>query len=74
MNTTNAWYIRSQSDGGVRGPFPGGQISQEMLLGRYKLDDEVSHDKEEWLCIREVPELVPEIFTENRDDPDFKNR
>ena len=74
MNTTNAWYIRSQTDGEVRGPFPGGQISQEMLLGRHKLDDEVSHDKEEWLRIREVPELLPEIFTENRDDPNFKNR
>ncbi len=74
MNTTSAWYIRSQSDGKIRGPFPGGQISQEMLLGRYKLDDEVSHDKEEWQCIREVHELVPEIFTENRDDPDFNKR
>lgn len=74
MNTTNAWYIRSQTNGQVRGPFPAGQISQEMVLGRHKLDDEVSHDKEEWLRIREVPELVPEIFTENRDDPDFKKR
>ncbi len=74
MNTSNAWYIRSQSSGEIRGPFPGGQISQEMLLGRYKLNDEVSHDKEEWFSIREVPELVPEIFFENRDDPGFNDR
>lgn len=74
MNTTNAWYVRHQSDGSVKGPFPGGQITQEMLLGRYKLDDEVSHDKEEWIAIRNVPELVPEIFLEDRNDPEFKNR
>ena len=74
MNTTNAWYIRNQIDGEIRGPFPAGQISQEMLLGRHKLDDEVSHDKEEWLRIRDVPELVPEIITENSDEPGFKNK
>lgn len=74
MNTTNAWYIRSRSSEGIKGPFPSGQISQEMLLGRHKLDDEVSHDKEEWFAIREVPELVPDIFSEDPDDPEFNNR
>jgi len=74
MNTTKAWYIRRQSEEAIKGPFPNGQISQEMLLGRYKLNDEVSHDKEEWLSIRDVPELVPEIFLENRNDPGFKDR
>ncbi len=74
MNTTKAWYIRSQSGGEIKGPFPGGQISQEMLLGRHKLDDQVSHDKEEWLAIRDVPELVPEIFTEDREQPGFNDR
>ena len=71
---TKAWYIRSQPQGEIKGPFPGGQISQEILLGRHNLDDEVSHDKEEWFAIREVSELLPEIFTENRDDPGFKDR
>lgn len=74
MNTTKAWYIRSHSGGEVKGPFPGGQISQEILLGRHKLDEEVSHDKEEWLAVRDVPEILPDILSENRDDPDFKNR
>lgn len=71
---TKTWYIRSQSGGEIKGPFPGGQISQQLLLGRHKLDDEVSHDKDEWFSIREVAELIPEIFTENRDDPDFQER
>lgn len=74
MNTTNAWYIRKQSGGEIKGPFPAGQISQEMLLGRHKLDDEVSHDKEEWQKIRDVKELVPDIFYEDREDPAFKQK
>lgn len=74
MNSISAWYIRSQSNGEVKGPFPTGQISQEMLLGRYKLDDEVSHDKEEWFPIRSIKEIVPDIFTEDRDAPGFKDR
>lgn len=74
MNTTKAWYIRSQSGGEVKGPFPGGQISQEILLGRHQLDDEVSHDKEEWLIIRDVAELLPDVFTENRGEPGFNDR
>lgn len=74
MNTTKAWYIRSQSDKEIKGPFPGGQISREILLGRHKMDDEVSHDKEEWFVLRDVPELVPEVFTENKNDPRFNDR
>ena len=74
MNTTKAWYIRSQAEGETKGPFPGGQISQEILLGRYKLNDEVSHDKEEWLLIRDVAELIPEVFTENRNEAGFEDR
>ena len=74
MNSTKAWYIRSQTGGETKGPFPAGQISQEVLLGRYKLDDLVSHDKEEWLAIRKVPELLPEIYFEDRNDPGFKER
>lgn len=74
MNTSSAWYIRSQSEGEIKGPFPSGQISQEMLLGRYKLDDEVSHDKEEWVSIRSVDDIVPDIFREDPDTPGFKER
>jgi len=74
MNTTKAWYIRSHTSGETKGPFPGGQITQELLLGRYKLNDEVSHDKEEWILIRDVSELIPEILTENRDEAGFEDR
>ncbi len=74
MNMSNAWYIRRQSQHEIKGPFPSGQISQELILGRYRLDDEVSHDKEEWQRIRDVAELVPDIFTADRQDPAFKQK
>jgi len=74
MNTSKAWYIRSSADGAIKGPFPAGQISQEVLLGRYKIDDEVSHDKEDWVKVRSVRELLPEIFLQDRKDPAFNDR
>lgn len=74
INSISAWYIRSQSDGEVKGPFPSGQISQEILLGRYQLDAEVSHDKEEWFLISTVDEIVPDIFAEDHETPGFNDR
>lgn len=74
MSVTKAWYIRCLPKNEVKGPFPAGQISQEILLTRYKLTDEVSHDKNEWLKIKDVPELLPNILTENRENPEFETR
>lgn len=74
MSTTKTWYIRKQPGKAIAGPFPDGQISQGILLGRYTLEHEVSHDKEEWLIIREVKELVPDVFAENQDAPGFDDR
>lgn len=72
MNTNHAWYVRQK--GSVEGPFPAGQIKQELLLGRYKLDDEVSHDKESWKKIRTIRDLIPEVLLTDRDDPDRNER
>ncbi|MFK5914858.1 MAG: pentapeptide repeat-containing protein [Woeseiaceae bacterium] len=74
MNTTKPWYIRHKINTEITGPFPSGQISQEILLGRHKLTDEVSHDKEVWVEIRTVPELAPDIYKEDHDDPQFNDR
>lgn len=70
---SKAWYIRLPGDV-IKGPFPAGQISQEILLGRYTLKHEVSHDKEEWLPIRQVPGLIPDVFKGDQSDPDFRNK
>ncbi len=72
MSTPHAWYIRH--NGEIEGPFPAGQIKQELLLGRYKPDDEVSHDKETWQKLRAVRSLIPEVLLAARDDPDRKER
>jgi hypothetical protein len=54
------WYVRRA--GRVRGPFPPGQISREVLLGRIRGNDELSHDRESWRALTELPELVPETL------------
>lgn len=74
MSTTKTWYIRSLPDNEIKGPFPAGQISQEILLGRHHLDDEVSHDKEEWIKLGKVPEILPAILAEDSDDPEIQDR
>ena len=72
MNTPHAWYIRHKGE--IEGPFPAGQIKQELLLGRYKPDDEVSHDKETWQKLRSVRSLIPDVLLTAKDDPDRKER
>lgn len=74
MNSTTAWYIRNHKNSEVKGPFPGGQITQELLLGRHHASDEVSHDKEEWFVISDLPDLLPDVLTENHDEPGFEQR
>jgi uncharacterized protein YjbI with pentapeptide repeats len=40
-------------------------------LGRYTLNDLVSKDKEDWLSIRQCPELIPDVL---KGDPHDENR
>ena len=42
-SSNNAWYIRKKDQ--ITGPFPSGQISQLLVVGRLTIDDQVSHDK-----------------------------
>ena len=72
MSTNHPWYVRH--NGEIEGPFPGGQIKQELLLGRYLPDDEVSRDKETWQKLRSVRNLIPDALLANEDDPDRKER
>lgn len=61
------WYTRR--GGKVSGPFAGGLVSRNILLGRLDLDDEVSNDQETWLRIAKVSELIPEVMQGDQDDP-----
>ena len=65
-------YVRRKTK--VKGPFPQGQISQSILLGRVRLDDEVSEDKENWTEIRKRPELIPDVLKGDRSDQYVQER
>ncbi len=65
-------YVRR--DDRVQGPFPAGQISQCLLIGRFRLTDEVSEDREEWQPIRARPDLIPEVLKGDPNDPAFRER
>jgi hypothetical protein len=51
------WYARR--NGTVRGPFTDERIARYILLGRIRLNDELSLDRIRWQLAREYPELFP---------------
>lgn len=51
------WYTRR--DGIMRGPFSAENISRYMLLGRIRLDDELSQDCETWVVAAKLDNLLP---------------
>ncbi len=51
------WYIRRSE--AVQGPFPSGTLRRFVLLGRVRLSDQVSLDKQQWEIVSRVPEVVP---------------
>ncbi len=59
-------YVRKK--GNVLGPFPPRQISQSLLLGRFRASDEVSEDRESWVTIQSREDLLPEVLQEEPSD------
>ncbi|MCG8429168.1 MAG: pentapeptide repeat-containing protein [Chromatiales bacterium] len=51
------WYIRRSNS--IKGPFPSGTLRRFLVVGRVKLTDEVSRDKENWATVAETPEVIP---------------
>lgn len=56
-NKQQLWYIRRAGE--VRGPFPCGAVRRSVLLGRIRLDDEASIDRNNWQLVSKVPDVVP---------------
>ena len=52
------WYARR--DGVVRGPFTVLAVSRYILLGRIRLDDELSEDRVSWQPAGSLAELLPD--------------
>jgi len=51
------WYARR--NGTVRGPFTDECIARYILLGRIRLNDELSPDRVRWQAARDYPALFP---------------
>lgn len=71
-NNRHTWYVRRA--GRVTGPFLSGHIQRQVLLGRIKSDDEISHDQHSWKRLDSHPDLVPDILKADPDDPMVKDR
>jgi hypothetical protein len=56
--TERLWYTRRE--GIIRGPFPAAVISRYILLGRIKLNDELSEDQSSWQAAESLTSLLPE--------------
>lgn len=65
-------YIKKQNK--VSGPFPPKQISQGLLLGRFKLTDEVSEDRENWIPIQSRSDIVPEVLVADPADEEAQEK
>jgi hypothetical protein len=57
-NNGNRWYARR--NGTVRGPFTDENIARYILLGRIRLEDELSQDRVRWRPVGDCSDLVPE--------------
>ncbi|HEB86067.1 MAG TPA: pentapeptide repeat-containing protein [Gammaproteobacteria bacterium] len=66
MTKRSPLYVRK--NGQVLGPFPPRQISQSLLLGRFRVSDEVSEDRESWVMIQSRQDLLPEVLQEEPAD------
>ena len=54
------WYTRR--DGVVRGPFSTENISRYILLGRIRLSDELSNDRQGWKKVEQVSSVIPDVM------------
>ncbi|MEA2094047.1 MAG: hypothetical protein U9P11_05735 [Pseudomonadota bacterium] len=55
MNENAPWFARR--DGTIRGPFTHEYIARCILLGRIRLNDELSQDNVKWQAVTNFPEL-----------------
>ena len=65
------WYSRRQ--GVTRGPFSAGDITRYLLLGRIRLDDELSTDKIVWSPANRFSEMLPPEISNLTSWDDYQN-
>lgn len=55
---TYLWYTRDYE--GVKGPFTIGMLRRFILVGRLKMESEISEDRKTWRKVKDTPEVIPE--------------
>ena len=64
------WY--SRRDGVIRGPFTADDITRYLLLGRIRLDDELSTDKATWSSADSFSDMLPPEVTDLKNWDDYQ--
>jgi hypothetical protein len=72
MQNKQLWYTRRGNE--VRGPFPAGQITRYILLGRIRETDELSADQHTWQPVSQIPVLIPEEMKADLNDAEAYER
>ncbi|MCG5494811.1 pentapeptide repeat-containing protein [Ectothiorhodospira variabilis] len=70
-NEHQLWFTRRSGE--VRGPYPERLIRSYLLLGRLRMEDEVSLDRQRWYAVRSQPHLIPVEFYDT-DTPEGRER
>ena len=65
------WFARR--NGAVRGPFTVDHIKRCILLGRIRLNDELSQDEFRWRPVIEYPDLFPDEFAGASSPEDYRS-
>lgn len=66
------WFVRRGKK--IAGPYHKGLVSRYILLGRIKLSDEISSDRENWRPVLKLPELIPDVMKGDMSDPMVQER
>ncbi|NOY66359.1 MAG: pentapeptide repeat-containing protein [Gammaproteobacteria bacterium] len=64
------WYMRDKE--GVKGPFTIGMIHRFILVGRLKMDTEISRDKHDWSLVKNTPAVIPQEMKHVRTEQDHE--
>lgn len=64
------WYAKRAD--AIRGPYKPEQITRYILLGRIRLDDLLSQDRESWFAAASLTELIPPELTTSGSREDYR--
>lgn len=64
------WYIREKE--GIKGPFTLGMMNRFILIGRLKMDAEISRDKHDWSLVNNTQAVIPKEMQHVRTEQDHE--